>query len=104
MGKALKMFEDKIDNILINLIVDFSELVDTPGQSEYSRLRALSYRDANIFLICYAIDDEVSYGNVSSFWVPELKHYKVYGPVDIRLYLKSVGSPSILFSIIPFFN
>lgn len=66
------------------------------GQEEYDRLRPLSYRNTDIFLVLtpppppflnnfldfpysfqviFSIDSDVSYSNVKTKWVPELKHY-----------------------------
>lgn len=39
-------------------------LWDTAGQEEYDRLRPLSYPDANVILICFAIDRPDSLENV----------------------------------------
>ena len=33
---------------------------DTPGQGEYDRFRPLAYSSADIFLICFSIDDPMS--------------------------------------------
>jgi len=50
-------------------------LWDTAGQEEYDRLRPLSYRNTDIFLVVFAIDSDASMSNVKTKWVPELKHY-----------------------------
>jgi len=50
-------------------------LWDTAGQEEYDRLRPLSYRNTDIFLVIFSVDSDASYSNVKSKWVPELKHY-----------------------------
>ena len=50
-------------------------LWDTAGQSEYSRLRLLSYPGADMVLICYTITSKNSLDNVKSMWVPEIQHY-----------------------------
>jgi len=50
-------------------------LWDTAGQEEYDRLRPLSYRNTDIFLVVFAIDSDASHSNVKGKWVPELKHY-----------------------------
>jgi len=50
-------------------------LWDTAGQEEYDRLRPLSYRNTDIFLVVFSVDSEASYSNVKTKWVPELKHY-----------------------------
>jgi len=50
-------------------------LWDTAGQEEYDRLRPLSYRNTDIFLVVFAVDSDASMSNVKTKWVPELKHY-----------------------------
>eukprot|EP01128_Nolandella_sp_AFSM9_P005335 TRINITY_DN255_c0_g1_i2.p1 TRINITY_DN255_c0_g1~~TRINITY_DN255_c0_g1_i2.p1 ORF type:complete len:224 (+),score=93.51 TRINITY_DN255_c0_g1_i2:57-674(+) len=55
-------------------------LWDTAGQEEYDRLRPLSYRNTDIFLVIFAIDSDVSYSNVRTKWIVELKHYSAEIP------------------------
>jgi len=51
------------------------ELWDTAGQEEYDRLRPLSYRNTDIFLIVFSVASSVSYDNIKVKWRPELLHY-----------------------------
>lgn len=51
-------------------------LWDTAGQEDYDRLRPLSYSDTNVFVICYSVDSQSSYDNVSARWITELRHYR----------------------------
>ena len=37
---------------------------DTPGQEDYPRLRPLAYANAHTILICFAIDDRISFENI----------------------------------------
>lgn len=37
---------------------------DTPGQEDFDRLRPLSYEDAHVILICFAINSPESLENV----------------------------------------
>jgi small GTP-binding protein len=50
-------------------------LWDTAGQEEYDRLRALSYPEANVLLVCFAIDSPTSLDNVYDKWIPEITHH-----------------------------
>jgi len=52
-------------------------LWDTAGQEDYDKQRILSYTDADVFLLCFAISSENSFGNVKEKWIPELK---THGP------------------------
>lgn len=50
-------------------------LWDTAGQSDFDRLRNLSYPDTDVFLICYDTNNKDSFYNLTSQWLPEIKHY-----------------------------
>ncbi|KAL7634239.1 UNVERIFIED_CONTAM: hypothetical protein RMT77_015569 [Armadillidium vulgare] len=56
-------------------------LWDTAGQEEYERLRPLSYPQTNVFILCFALDNRVSFENISSKWVPELKRHCQKTPI-----------------------
>uniref|UniRef100_A0A060T0L4 ARAD1C09130p n=1 Tax=Blastobotrys adeninivorans TaxID=409370 RepID=A0A060T0L4_BLAAD len=58
-------------------------LWDTAGQEEYDRLRALSYPEANVVLVCFAIDSPVSLENVYDKWIPEVAHHCPDVPIII---------------------
>jgi len=51
------------------------DLWDTAGQEEFDRIRPLSYRDANFFLICFSVVSIDSFEHVMGKWVPEVKHH-----------------------------
>ncbi|KAK6456909.1 RHO small monomeric GTPase signal transduction [Scheffersomyces xylosifermentans] len=59
-------------------------LWDTAGQSEYDRLRPLSYPQTEIFLVCYSVISPDSFQNVKSKWIPEILHHS---PKDILILL-----------------
>ena len=48
---------------------------DTAGQEEYERLRPLFYRDSDIILICYCVDNRESFDNIMDKWFPDLKYF-----------------------------
>ncbi|KAI9312133.1 small GTPase superfamily [Dichotomocladium elegans] len=50
-------------------------LWDTAGQEDYDRLRPLSYYETDVVLICFAVDNSISFQNVRDKWLPEVKHY-----------------------------
>jgi Ras-related C3 botulinum toxin substrate 1 len=50
-------------------------LWDTAGQDEYDRLRPLSYPHTDVFIVCFSIISPASFRNVSTKWIPELKHH-----------------------------
>merc|ERR1711974_495815 len=60
----------EVDGKLINFA-----LWDTAGQEEYSRLRALSYPETDIFLLCFSVVSRSSFDNIISRWLPEANHH-----------------------------
>lgn len=73
------------DNFSANVVVDGSTvnlgLWDTAGQEDYNRLRPLSYRGADIFLLAFSLISKASYENIYKKWIPELKHYAPNVPI-----------------------
>ena len=56
---------------------DVVDLWDCPGQEQFEifhRLKSIMYRETDIILICFALDNMHSYENISSKWIPEIKH------------------------------
>lgn len=56
-------------------------LWDTAGESDYDRLRPLSYPETDIFLLCFSIVDPTSFENISAKWYPEAMHHCPNTPV-----------------------
>jgi len=48
-------------------------LQDTAGQEEFDKLRQLAYKETDVFILCYAVNDRTSFGNVRDKWAPELR-------------------------------
>ncbi|XP_013598835.1 rac-like GTP-binding protein ARAC2 isoform X1 [Brassica napus] len=73
------------DNFSANVVVDGSTvnlgLWDTAGQEDYNRLRPLSYRGADVFLLAFSLISKASYENIYKKWLPELKHYAPTIPI-----------------------
>jgi len=78
-----KFPEDYIPTVFDNYVVNITAgnetielgLWDTAGQEEYDRLRPLSYANANVFLICFAVVNSISFENITSKWHPEVLHF-----------------------------
>lgn len=49
------------------------ELLDTAGQEDYERLRALSYHETDVFILCYSIVHRPSLENIERRWAPEVR-------------------------------
>eukprot|EP01087_Luapelamoeba_hula_P010787 TRINITY_DN2872_c0_g1_i1.p2 TRINITY_DN2872_c0_g1~~TRINITY_DN2872_c0_g1_i1.p2 ORF type:complete len:202 (+),score=41.23 TRINITY_DN2872_c0_g1_i1:288-893(+) len=60
----------EVDGKLINFA-----LWDTAGQEEYSRLRALSYPETDVFLLCFSVVSPASFDNIKTKWFPEINHH-----------------------------
>ncbi|KAF9672408.1 hypothetical protein SADUNF_Sadunf11G0038600 [Salix dunnii] len=73
------------DNFSANVVVDGSTvnigLWDTAGQEDYNRLRPLSYRGADVFLLAFSLISKASYENIYKKWIPELRHYAPNVPI-----------------------
>ncbi|CAM0880524.1 unnamed protein product [Alopecurus aequalis] len=72
------------DNFSANVSVDGSVnlgLWDTAGQEDYSRLRPLSYRGADVFILSFSLTSRASYENVHKKWMPELRRHAPGIPV-----------------------
>ncbi|WVZ99221.1 hypothetical protein U9M48_044550 [Paspalum notatum var. saurae] len=73
------------DNFSANVSVDGNivnlGLWDTAGQEDYSRLRPLSYRGADVFVLAFSLISRASYENVLKKWMPELRRFAPNVPV-----------------------
>ncbi|KAL3248574.1 hypothetical protein ABHI18_011989 [Aspergillus niger] len=56
-----------VDNVHMEL-----SLWDTAGQEEFDRLRALSYEDTHVIMLCFSVDSRDSFENVASKWIEEI--------------------------------
>src|SRR5271154_1423429 len=67
------------DNYTSNIVVDNVKvslgLWDTAGQEDYDRLRPLSYPQTDVFILCYCVVAPSTFANVTSKWLPELRHH-----------------------------
>ncbi|KAL3839889.1 hypothetical protein ACJIZ3_024480 [Penstemon smallii] len=73
------------DNFSANVAVDGNivnlGLWDTAGQEDYSRLRPLSYRGADVFVLAFSLISRASYENVVKKWMPELGRFAPNVPI-----------------------
>eukprot|EP00252_Welwitschia_mirabilis_P004605 TRINITY_DN14916_c0_g1_i1.p1 TRINITY_DN14916_c0_g1~~TRINITY_DN14916_c0_g1_i1.p1 ORF type:complete len:199 (-),score=31.42 TRINITY_DN14916_c0_g1_i1:6-602(-) len=73
------------DNFSANVVVDGNTvslgLWDTAGQEDYNRLRPLSYRGADVFILAFSLISKASFENVTKKWIPELRHFAPGTPI-----------------------
>lgn len=75
-------------------------LWDTAGQEEYDALRCLSYKNTDVFIICFSLIDPISFKNIKTKWHPELvKNYLDSTPkilvgtkLDLRNDIQTLGA------------
>ncbi|KAG6812835.1 Rho GTPase [Tricholoma furcatifolium] len=66
------VFENYVQDILVDDQMVELSLWDTAGQEEFDRLRSLSYAETNVVMICFSVDNPVSLENVESKWIDEI--------------------------------
>ena len=52
------------------------QIWDTAGSEAFRSIVSAYYRGANAVVLVYAIDDKVSFQEMSSFWIQEVNKYK----------------------------
>jgi len=50
-------------------------LIDTGGQEEYTQIRIKSYEDCDIVIVCFSVDDMLSFKNITESWIPEIRQH-----------------------------
>ena len=75
------IFESFVADIQVNSKQVELALWDTAGQEEYDRLRPLSYPDTDVILVCFSIDNPVSFENISEKWTQEVQHFCPNAPI-----------------------
>lgn len=68
-------FDNYRANFVINGLPTSLGLWDTAGQEDYDNIRPMSYADADVFLVCYAINSPTSLENVVAKWIPEINSH-----------------------------
>ena len=50
-------------------------LFDTAGQTDFDKLRPLSYPKTDVFIVCFSVISPTTFQNVKETWVPEIQHF-----------------------------
>ncbi|GIX68689.1 transforming protein RhoA [Caerostris darwini] len=69
------VFENYVADIEVDGKLVELALWDTAGQEDYDRLRPLSYRDTDVILMCFSINNPDSLENIPDKWNPEVQHF-----------------------------
>lgn len=67
------------NNIIVNNVSVYFKIYSTAGL--YTKRRFSAYKKADIFVICFAIDNPKSLENVTKKWYPELRRRKPQIPI-----------------------
>ncbi|CAD5212123.1 unnamed protein product [Bursaphelenchus okinawaensis] len=68
-------FDDFSVEALVNGRPDMITVCDTAGEEDFSSMRPLSYPDADVFLVCYSVENTDSLKHIQHKWVPEIRHF-----------------------------
>ena len=75
----IKYVPDVFEGYVADLEVDGKQfelaLWDTVGREGYDRVRALSYPDTDVILMCFSINSPDSLKNIPKKWTPEVKQF-----------------------------
>nr|XP_019921996.2 rho-related protein racA isoform X2 [Crassostrea gigas] len=69
------VFDNYIDTVMVDGDRKCLELWDTAKREEGDRERPLSYLGADIFLLCYSIENKCSFENIEDKWIPGIEHF-----------------------------
>jgi small GTP-binding protein len=68
-----------LDEYSTNVMIDQRPVTvglwDTAGQTDYDRLRPLSYPQTDVFIVAYAVSNQDSFENVTKKWIPEITQH-----------------------------
>ncbi|KAI7869719.1 small GTPase superfamily [Spinellus fusiger] len=67
------------ENYVQEMVIDGQDvelsLWDTAGQEEFDRLRTLSYVDTHVLMLCFSVDSRDSLSNIPSRWLEEVTEH-----------------------------
>nr|AOC97478.1 Rho family protein [Volvariella volvacea] len=69
------VFENYVQDVMVDEQLVELSLWDTAGQEEFDRLRSLSYAETHVVMICFSVDNPISLENVETKWLDEILEY-----------------------------
>ncbi|ORY96608.1 small GTPase superfamily [Syncephalastrum racemosum] len=69
------VFENYVQEVMVDGQEVELSLWDTAGQEEFDRLRSLSYADSHVVVICFSVDSRDSLENIPSRWMAEVSEH-----------------------------
>ncbi|AFM99130.1 Rho GTPase [Encephalitozoon hellem ATCC 50504] len=87
--KEVKIADDKYVSLA---------LWDTAGQEDYDTIRPLSYKETDLVLLCYTIENKKKIPNISRKWLMEIKNYcptSQFFLVGLKKDMRDMDDPTI---------
>ncbi|XP_061698990.1 rho-related GTP-binding protein RhoV-like [Syngnathoides biaculeatus] len=67
--------------VYVNGVQTRLKLIDTAGQDEFGHLRTLCYAHVDVFILCFSLVNPVSFDNISSKWIPQIRGRNPASPI-----------------------
>ena len=67
------MFDNNIVDIAVEDEMVELDVWDTSGEETHNKMRAISYKEVDVVIICFSIGSPASLQRVVSYWEPEVR-------------------------------
>lgn len=67
------VFENHTQELTVNGMDVTLQLWDTAGQEDFGRIRVLSYKGTDCFVVCFSLVDGVTFNNIQAVWLDEIR-------------------------------
>jgi len=74
-GYVATVFDNYAGNVQLHGESYTVNIFDSPGQHDYEEVRAFSYKDSEVIIVCYSVTDRDTFRNVKDVWIPEAKSH-----------------------------
>lgn len=104
---------DLTDNVRVFLsrLLPFQLFSSLLSQEEFGHLRALCYAHVDVFILCFSLVNPVSFQNIASKWIPQIRSRNRTSPVvlvgtqsdlcldvDVLIHLAQLGTKPVAHS------